>query len=197
MIDLHCSLPGPAYFYRPSGQILQHCKLISVGPGSAYVPTATYQALMLMIHDQFQDYDYWVGGIDVRHLVDLRDMAKSPEGIDWDLLATFAPSNLAKNAFESQLVALAALLDVDVPISMRSRLVPQLQFMRRLVQARFPITRWFLLAAIALDYANYRTGLGAEYQSKAQPAERGRRIPRSDTVRFILQRAGSHRIGKV
>jgi hypothetical protein len=196
MIDLHRSAPGPAYFYRPAGYILKHSRLLQVGRGSVYVPTATYQALTLIIHDQFQDYDYWVGGIDVRHLVELKDLANSPEGIDWDQLASFAPSNLARNAVESQLVALAELLGVDVPIRLRSRLIPRLQFRRRLMQARFPFTRWPLLITAVLDLGNYRRGPGAEYRTPGGLLGRSWAMPKFSTLRYILGLASNHRVGK-
>ena len=54
MIDLHQGAPGPDYFYRPSGKLLDHCTPVSVGRGTAYLPTPTFQAFMLIIHDQFQ-----------------------------------------------------------------------------------------------------------------------------------------------
>lgn len=46
-----------------------------------------------------------------------------------------------KSAVETQLVALAALLGVEIPHVLRSRLIPRLQFMRQLMQARFPAAR--------------------------------------------------------
>ena len=115
MIDLHQEAPGPDYFYRPSGKLLAHCTPISVGSGTAYLPTTTFQAFMLIIHDQFQDDDYWVGEMDVRHLVELRDLANSAEGIDWSRMMSFATSRLARNAIAKQLVALSELFGVDVP----------------------------------------------------------------------------------
>jgi Uncharacterised nucleotidyltransferase len=47
MIDLHRELPGPEFFYSRSGSVGQHCKLMQVGRGNAYIPSATYQALIL------------------------------------------------------------------------------------------------------------------------------------------------------
>lgn len=197
MIDLHRSAPGPAYFYRPSHHMSCHCRRVSVGRGSAYIPTPTYQALLLIIHDQFQDYDYWVGRIDLRHLVELRDLTNSPEGIDWDQLASFAPSKLARNAVETHLIALAELLGVDVPHRMRSRLIPRMQFGRRLMQARFPMMRWPLLVTAILDYWNYRTGPGAEYRTQGRLLSRSWPLPRFSTLRFIMSINDSDRIGKI
>jgi len=196
MVDLHRSTPGPAYFYRASGHVLDHCRLTSVGSGSAYIPTATYQALILIIHDQFQDYDYWTGEIDMRHLLELRDL-NAQDGIDWNQLAGFFPGELARNALESQLVALAELLGVDVPLPMCSRLIPRVQFARRLAQARFPVVRWPLLITTVLDYGNYRRGPGAEYRTAGRRFGRSWALPRFDTLRFILGRAGDHHVGKI
>ena len=197
MIDLHRTLPGPAYFYRPAGDILENSKLTSIGAGSAYVPTAAYQALLLTMHDQFQDYDYWVGGIDLRHLLQLRDLVNSPDGLDWIRLAGYVPGKLARNALETQLIALTELLGVDVPASMRGRRIPRLQFKRRVMQARFPLARWPLLAAAVLDYRNYRCGLGAEYRGAGQSGSGTWAMPKPETFRFIMERARAHRVGKV
>jgi hypothetical protein len=196
MIDLHQVAPGPDYFYRPSGRLLDHCMPASVGRGTFYLPTPTFQAFMLIIHDQFQDDGYWVGEVDVRHLVELRDLANASEGVDWDRMISFAPSRLARNAMEKQLVALAELLGVDIPVELRRRFIPRLQFRRLLLQSRFPLARWPLLSVALLDYGNYRKELGAEYQTDTR-RNRTITLPTADRLRRVLGIVGNHRIGKI
>jgi hypothetical protein len=197
MIDLHRGAPGPAFFYRAVSDAAKHCHLTTIGGGAAYVPSATFQALMLIIHDQFQDNDYWTGNIDVRHLVDLRDLANSSEGIDWNKLAALAPGKLARNALESQLVTLSDLLGVNnIPIHLRSRFIPRLQNRRRLTQARFPLSRWPLLSTTLLDYGNYRNGPGSKKRAGTGVGGPWRVLPKLDTLRWLLALSGKSRVGK-
>jgi hypothetical protein len=195
MLDLHRELPGPAFFYPPPGSVTQHCKLVRIGRGTAYIPSATYQALILTIHDQFQDYDYWTGTIDIRHLIDLRDLAVSSEGIDWKLLASLTSSKLARNALETQLVALFSLLGVEVPASMRTRFIPRIQHRRRLAQTRLPMLRQVLLPMAVLDYRNYRKAPRTSLEGKS--GDRKWPLPKGDTVGFLLGLTCKRRAGKV
>src|SRR5262245_45067770 len=77
MIDLHQCLPGHQYFYRSVGNIRQHCRLTVTPFGAAYVPHPTFQAFILIVHDEFQDFGYWTGNIDLRHLLDFGELARS------------------------------------------------------------------------------------------------------------------------
>jgi len=197
VVDLHRQLPGHAFFYHSREDVKQHFKMRRVGHGSAYIPSPTYQALILTIHDQFQDADYWLGTIDPRHLIELRDLAISPEGIDWQTLAALAPSKLARNALETQLIALFCLLGVDVPSRMRSRLIPRLQHRRRLAQAKLPLLRQALLPIAMLDYWNYRAELGRSNRDGTVVAGRKWSIPKRDTLRFLLALSREQRAGKV
>lgn len=192
-IDLQRSAPGPAYLSRGPGCALDHCVPALLGRGSVYIPTPTYQALMLIIHDQFQDYGYWLGDIDLRHLVELRDLSNSVEGIDWEELSSHVSGKLMRNAVETQLFALAELLGVDVPRSLRCRLIPRLQFVRGVVQARFPATRRPLLAMTVLDFRNYRRQATIEYSRTRGSWS----MPRADTLRFLLRTTTAVRTGKI
>lgn len=197
MIDLHCAPPGPAFFYRALDDVKQYCKIVHMGRGLAYIPSATYRALILMIHDQFQDSDYWSGNIDMRHLLELRDLAHSPEGVDWNLLASFAPTELARNALETQLITLSRLLEVDVPARMRTRFIPRLQHWRRLAQARFPVLRVALLPITVLDYRSYRKGLGASNREGNVIRYRKWALPKRKTLDWLLWLSREKRVGKV
>ena len=197
MIDLQGSLPGNKYFYRSMGDIRQHC---STGPsriGTVYIPLSTYQAFILIVHDEFLDLDYWTGNIDLRHLLDLVGLAKSVEGIDWKLLASLSSSKLYRNAVETQITALHFLFDVDVPKQLLERFIPRLQFRRRLLQVRFPSLRRPLLATALLDYKTYRTELGAEERTRRTSRPQVWSLPRLSTVRAFLDRAAEQRAGKI
>ncbi|MHB0768993.1 nucleotidyltransferase family protein [Bradyrhizobium sp. 5.13L] len=195
-IDLQQAAPGPAYLYQSLGPALNHCVPAPLGRGRVYIPTPTYQALILIIHDQFQDYGYWLGELDLRHLVELRDLNNSAEGLDWSKLASLVSGELMTNAVETQMLALAELLGVEIPHGFRPRLVPRLQFKRQLMQARFPATRLPLLAMTVLDLKNYRrvTTTAAVQDS----ARRGLwSMPRAETLRFLVSAATGSRAGKV
>jgi len=196
-IDLQRRAPGPPSFYPDPVHALNHCRPGLLGQGKVYIPTPTYQALMLIIHDQFQDYGYWLGDIDLRHLLELRDLNDSIEGIDWEELASRISGRLMRNAIEAQLLVLAELLGVDVPRSLRSRLIPRLQLMRRLLQARFPALRVPLLALAAMDLGNYRRELAVGYQQATERRRAQWSVPRADTLQFLLRTAAVVRAGKV
>ncbi len=160
MIDLHQKPPRSRLLLRHVWRC--HAKLPAAVLERRFGlhPFPTYHALMLVIHDQFQDADYWVGKIDLRHLLDLKDLANAQDGVDWKRLALLAPGDLARNAVETQLIALSALLGVDVPAELCSRAIPNIQHRRRMLQIRLPaLSRVFLLTAL-LDYRNYRAALG-------------------------------------
>lgn len=194
-IDLQQAAPGPAYLYQNLGHALNHCLPAPLGRARVYVPTPTFRALMLIIHDQFQDYGYWLGDLDLRHLVELRDL-NAAEPIDWEKLTSLASDQLMKNAVETQLFALAVLFGVEIPQALRSRMLPRLQFMRQLMQARFPATRIPFLALMALDLGNYRRAASGARQAAAH--RRGLwSLPRVGTVQFLLKAAVAERVGKV
>lgn len=196
-IDLQRAAPGPAYLYRSFGHALNHCVPAPLGRGRVYLPTPTYGALMLIIHDQFQDYGYWLGDLDLRHLVELGDLNNSVEGLDWNELASHISSELMRNAVETQLFALAELLGVEIPYSLRSRLIPRLQFMRQLVQARYPATRVLFLPMAVLDLRNYRkeATIGS---AKTSARRLGLwTVPRVSTLEYLLGATTAVRPGKV
>ncbi|MBR0718461.1 nucleotidyltransferase family protein [Bradyrhizobium liaoningense] len=195
-IDLQRAAPGPAYVYRGAGHALNHCVPALLGRGSVRIPTPTYRALMLIIHDQFQDYGYWLGDLDLRHLVELRDLSNSVGGLDWKELTSHVSGELMRNAVETQLFALAELLGVEIPHSLRSRLIPRLQFIRQMMQARFPATRVPFLAMTVLDFRNYRRE--ATIGLTQIDARRGLwSMPRVDSLLFLLRATTAVRAGKV
>ena len=197
MIDLQQSLPGHDFFYSTSTQVEKYRQRISWNGCTADIPSATYHAFALIIHDQFQDADYWVGKIDLRHLLDLRDLVNSTDGIDWKILASLTPGRLARNAIETQLVTLFFLLGVELPFEMRSRMVPRLQHWRRMLQVRLPILRRALLIMMLLDYRNYRAEVGSYERMAKHLKSRAWPLPRLDTARFLSGLSQEQRAGKI
>jgi putative nucleotidyltransferase-like protein len=196
MVDLQLEPPGHPFFYKMTDNVARLCKMTPIGRGSCLIPTPTCQALMLIMHDEFQDYGYWMGNIDLRHLVEMRDLAVSAQGIDWEMLAALTPSNLARNALETHLVALSSLLGVDVPTHMRNGFIARLQHRRRLAQAKFPPLRRLLLPLAVLDHRNYLDGPGASNGQKIT-ASRAWRFPKAGTLRFLMRLSRARRVGKV
>jgi hypothetical protein len=197
MIDLHQGPPGHDFFYRSTGDMKQYCELRAFEQGEAYIPSATYHALLLIIHDQFQDSDYWVGDIDMRHLLDMRHLANTPAGIDWHALASFVRGKLAKNAMETQLVSLFSLLDVDVPVKMRKRLLPRLQYWRRVLQIRFPSLRHAFLLMVLLDYHHYRAEDGLDQRIASGLESKTWVLPQLINIRWLLDLSRKPRNGKI
>lgn len=194
-IDLHISPPGPAFCYAAFGEARAHSLPVTVGRGAAFMPSPARQAWILIAHDQFQDHDYWIGAIDLRHWLDLRGLV-STAGFDWEELAALATGKLGRNALETELAALHGLLGVDVPLNMRRRIWPRFQQQRRMLQLRFPWLTPFLLAAGVPDLIHYRAEVGSR-EPQTGVRTRRRFLPKADTMRFILDLVRQQRAFKL
>jgi hypothetical protein len=140
LIDLHYP-PGSLPKYFPIATALStHSNRESRQGVRAKIPSPTWRAAHLVVHDQIKDGDWWLGGLDVRHLYELAELTRSPEGIDWRALTSAMPDQLARDALESQLIALREMFGIAIPESALSgRFLPRWQHARRIFQARHPV----------------------------------------------------------
>jgi hypothetical protein len=200
MIDLQQERPGHRFFYRNHRAPEHYCRRLRGDEGEAqseaYVPTASYQALMLVFHDAFQDYDYWLGTIDLRHLLDLRDLITCQDGTDWNDLVFLTPSRLARNALAAQFLTVQSLLGVAPPLDLARELIPSLQRWRRVLQARAPSLKYPLLLFNLLDYWAYRSEVARTEATERHPSFAMSPLPKASTMSFLLSLARERRAGK-
>ncbi|MCW2238573.1 nucleotidyltransferase family protein [Azospirillum canadense] len=148
-IDLHFRPPGPEAFHHPE-RLAESATAICVGNGLAMLPSPTFRALHLVVHDMLHDQQTVTGAIDLRHLCDLDALARMPDGIDWKELAALMPEVAGRTALQTQLLALRRLFGTTTPLTPWCRIRPFLQHWRRMQQACHP-------ARIEMMRTAYRT----------------------------------------
>jgi hypothetical protein len=200
-IDLHVHPPGHHYYQFSIGTLERHCDLVTRGKAAALVPRPTFHAMILIIHDQLHDADYLLGRLSLLHLLDICELSRSPDGLDWDLLGSYFSDAFMRNALETQLVALWELLRLDVPIKMRRRLMPRLQHWRRLQQMARPGLKDALLAGTLL--LEIPTFLAHRAHAQGANPSNGRRPRKRDVAlgwsrfQFLRGLAGTQKLGKL
>jgi hypothetical protein len=200
MIDLHGALPAAAFLDQTAEDLCFQLRLVQLGTAKALVPSPELQALVFVMHDQFQDYDYWTGSIDLRHLLDLKALFAAPGGLRRDVLMTISSSTLARNALDAQQLLLARLLGVKWPDGRPQRFMSRLQVWRQLLQARRPSLRSLLLPIGLIDLRSHRARSvrrGGASDAGAFPHARKRWFPRFDSLVFLFALSHRYRAGKL
>jgi len=135
-IDLHQRPPGPPGMAELA-DLRQRCQVLTFpGGGRALVPGPELQIYFLVLHDQFHDGDFWRGGFDLRHLIDIALLSR--RGVDWALLKSLCRTRLVWNALTAQLEAARRLAGADIPPKVVGT-AGRLHYRRHLAQYRNPI----------------------------------------------------------
>ncbi len=155
VLDLHRRPPGPqaltVLFDRDAGAVA------APWPGEARIPSPTHQIYLTCLHDMFHDGGFWRGGFDVRHLCDVAELARHPDGVDWDLLMSLPPTRLTRNAMLSQLVAARRIAAAPIPARLLRGVFPHLHHRRHEAQYLTPALGLPLaLLGIGLEGLNLR-----------------------------------------
>lgn len=102
------------------------------------IPSAQSRALHWMVHDLLKEGDYWRGRIDLRHLHDLARLAES-DGVDWTALQASMSDRSARNALDTQLLALHHFFGTRIPAKCAQSPMVRFQHWRRIFTATHPI----------------------------------------------------------
>ena len=133
LIDLHQRPPGPPG-HAEIENLAAYCIPIGLDGLRALRPAPAVQIFFLILHDQLHDGDYWRGGFDLRHLVDIASLSRAPEAVDWELLERLCRTALVRNALETQLIAAQRFAGAAIPAGFTERRWTRLQHERHLLQ---------------------------------------------------------------
>ena len=111
-IDLHHRPPGPERLYTAAPPLA--AEPIVVEGRRMWRPSPTERAIHLIAHDMINDGCLVRGNVDLRHLIDLRDLVAGG-GVDWEIVRTRFASPWLALALDVVLLNLRSLLDVEVP----------------------------------------------------------------------------------
>ncbi|MDF1835485.1 MAG: nucleotidyltransferase family protein [Alteraurantiacibacter sp. bin_em_oilr2.035] len=110
------------------------CRESDFEGASVLVPSPELQAAILIAHDQLQERDYWRGLIDLRHLVDLRNMFADADGLVSENMLPLFPPGVARRALSTQMLTLQHLFDIPSQRRFSAGPMARLQVKRRFWQ---------------------------------------------------------------
>ena len=137
LIDLHQRPPGPPGIAEID-DMERHCVPVIVDGLKAMRPVSAVQIFFLVLHDQLHDGDYWRGGFDLRHLMDIAELSAAREPVDWPLLERLCATMLVRNALEAELIAAERFAGASIPERFLARRWTRLQHWRHELQFRYP-----------------------------------------------------------
>ncbi|HQT54279.1 MAG TPA: nucleotidyltransferase family protein, partial [Phenylobacterium sp.] len=108
-LDLHQRAPGPPGI-ADTEDLAARRVTVSIQSGTVHLPNTASQILYLVLHDQFHDGDYWRGGFDLRHLMDLARLTPELTDDDWRWLRDACATWLVRAAMDAQLLSAARLV---------------------------------------------------------------------------------------
>jgi hypothetical protein len=189
LIDLHQRPPGPPGVAEIEN-LAAYCIPAILDGSRALRPCAAIQIFFLVLHDQFHDGDYWRGGMDVRHLLDIAELSRPHQVADWALIERLCATPLVRNALETQMIAAKRFATAAIPERFTERRWTQLQHWRHMMQFSYPRLA-FPLAVIgamseamsllphrAENRAGRRRVLGESAGTKRTTSDRVRRLRR-------------------
>ena len=196
-IDLHTGMQGLA-MQCDFAVASSHATVAHIGSAEVLVPSPTVQMMILVLHDQLKGRDYLQGTIDLRHLIDMEVLSRSPTAIDWSLLASLFPRGYARTALEVQLLTAKRLMGLSVPPQLCRSMLAKAQYWRRLLQARWPMSRVPLTIATLVADPRYLVARQASLKQMVQAsAATGGRRPRPSSkagLMHLVQVKGSGKI---
>ncbi|MDX8520147.1 nucleotidyltransferase family protein [Mesorhizobium dulcispinae] len=141
------------------------------------IPPAQSRALHWIVHDLLKEGDYWRGRIDLRHLHDLAQLAESDD-VDWRALQASMSDRSARNALDTQLLALHHFFGTRIPARCARRPIVRFQHWRRVFTATHPIIGAPLRLAGNLIWGTRRF-LSADCSARGGSSDLARRVART------------------
>lgn len=154
-IDLQCRAKGPALF-GDIDWVIGRSTSAEIGGGRVHAPSIEAQIVYLLLHDQFQDGDYWRGLIDLRHLADILYFMTTDDTVDLAEIRALFKRGYLRNAVDTQILTIRTLFkttaDPEISFSLKSRL----QLKRRMMQLNHPsLRRTLTIMTLLSEIADY------------------------------------------
>jgi hypothetical protein len=118
-LDLHQRAPGPPGI-ADTAQLTARLRVVRIDGGIVQIPDTASQVLHLVLHDQFHDGDYWRGGFDLRHLMDLERLGAALTSDDWRWLHGACQTRLVRAALDAQVFSAKRLFGTAKPAAAAS-----------------------------------------------------------------------------
>ena len=113
LLEFHLKPSGRSSRYL-SGDLRSSCRTVRQDGVVALIPSATSRALHLIVHDMIKEGDYWRLRLDLRHLKDLADLARSPQGVRWGEVNSALGDRAGRLALQVQLQMLKHVFGVPI-----------------------------------------------------------------------------------
>ncbi|ULJ76105.1 nucleotidyltransferase family protein [Rhizobium gallicum] len=131
-LDLHLRPPGPAILYT-EGEPLHSTRLEVMGV-RVCIPTPVEWVVHLIVHDMILDRRLRTGDVELRHLLDCREIFDLGYDVDWDAVRARLPSGrlaLARDLFFLNLQRLAGVKIDGSPAGLLANLLFSRQIARQ------------------------------------------------------------------